>query len=92
MRRVEKIEVNIDSLRENYKEFIKNNILILKFQQIFRGEKHNVCTEEVNKIALSANNGKRIQPINSVETFEYETSKDLVFKKKEIKCNDTMKK
>ena len=92
MRRVEKIEVNIDSLRENYKEFIKNNILILKFQQIFRSKKHNVCTEEVNKIALSANNDKRIQEINLVETFEYETRKDLVFKKKEIKCNDIIKK
>ena len=41
---------------------------------------------------MSANNDKRIQEINLVETFEYETRKDLVFKKKEIKCNGIIKK
>ena len=41
---------------------------------------------------MIANNDKRIQEINLVETFEYETRKDLVFKKKEIKCNDIIKK
>ena len=46
----------------------KNNSLILKSKQIFRYEKHNVFTEEVNKIALSANGDKRIQSIDSIET------------------------
>ena len=51
-----------DNLRENHKEFIKkNNKLILKSQQRFRGEKYNVFTEEVNKIALSPIDDKRIQ-------------------------------
>ena len=30
-------------------------MLILKTQQRFRSEKHNVSTEEINKIALSSN-------------------------------------
>ena len=30
---------------ENYKEFIKNNRLILKSQQRFRSKKQNVLTE-----------------------------------------------
>ena len=34
---------------------LKNNKLILKSQQTFRSERHKVFTEEVNKIALSAN-------------------------------------
>ena len=57
------------SLQENHKEFIKNNKLILKSQQRVRGQKHNVFTEEVNKIALIANNGKIVQSIDSIETY-----------------------
>ena len=48
------------SLRENHKEFIKNNKLILKLQQRFTSEKHYVFTEEVNKIAMIGNDDKRI--------------------------------
>ena len=63
--------LNVDILRENRKEFIENSKLILKLQQRFRNEKQNVFTEEVNKIALSANNDKIIQSINSLETCLY---------------------
>ena len=42
---------------------------------------HNVFTEEVNKVALNANNSKRRQSIDSIETHAYGTSKDLVHKK-----------
>ena len=31
------------SLRENYKELIKTNKLIIKLPQRFRSEKYNVC-------------------------------------------------
>ena len=48
----------MDSLRKNYKEFKKNNKFILKPKQRFRSEKNNVFTEEINKIALSANDYK----------------------------------
>ena len=62
---------------------MKNNKLILKSQQRFRREKQSVFTEEVNKIALSANDDKRLQSIDSIETYGYGTSKDLSYKKKE---------
>ena len=73
------------------KIFIKHNTLILKIQQTFRIERHNVFSEEINKIAVSSNDGKGIQSINSVETYAYRTSKDLLFKKEEIKCNNIIK-
>ena len=52
-----KKEIDVDSLKEDKKEFIKNR-LILKTQQRFKSEKHNVFTERMNKIALSSNDDK----------------------------------
>ena len=57
------------SLIENHKELLKNSRLISKLQQRCKSEKHNVFTEKVNKIALSANNDKSIQSINFIETY-----------------------
>ena len=54
-------------------------------------KKHDDFTEEMNKIALSSNQDKRIQSIHSIETYIYGTSKDLVCKKLEIKCNNIIK-
>ena len=65
-----------------------NDKLILKSQQNFRRKKYNVFTKEVNKIALSANRDKRIHSVDSIETYTYETSKDLVCKKEEPTCNN----
>ena len=53
-------KICIDSIKENHKELIKNNKLILKTLQRFKNERHNVFTEEINKIALSSNDDKRI--------------------------------
>ena len=77
----------MDSLRE----FMKNNKIILKTPKRFRSEKHNVFTEEINEIALSSNDDKRIKSIDSIETYAYRTSEDLVCKKEEIKCNNIIK-
>ena len=54
-------DIEVDSLRENHKEYIKSNRLILISRPRFKSEKHNVFTEEVNKIAWSANGDKKIQ-------------------------------
>ena len=57
---------------------------------------HNVFTEEINKIALSLNDDKRMQSIDLIETYAYGTSKDLVNEKCKdlvnIKCNHLIKK
>ena len=54
--------------------------MILKLHQRFRSKKHNVFTEQVNKITLSGNGDKRTQSINSAKTYGYGMRKDLVCK------------
>ena len=88
---LEKNEINIDSLKNVHKEFIKDNKLILKTQERFKSERHIVFTEEINKIALSLNYDKRIQSNDSIETYLYGTSKELLIEKAEIKCNNMIK-
>ena len=61
---------------KKYHEFISNNKLILKLQERFRSEK------QVNKVELSANDGKRIQSIDSIETYTYETNKEMIHRNK----------
>ena len=39
---------------------------------------HNVFTEEINKIALTLNDDKRMQSFDSIETCPNGASKDLV--------------
>ena len=43
----------------------------LKSQQRFKSEGHCVYTEEVNKIALSSNNDKRLQTFDRIRTYPY---------------------
>ena len=61
---------------KKYHEFISNNKLILKSQERFRSEK------QVNNVELSANDGKRIQSIDSIETYTYETNKEMIHRNK----------
>ena len=58
---------------ENYKYALFSNELIIRSQQRFRSYNHKVYTEEVNKIALSSNDDKRIQTYDKVTTFPYGT-------------------
>ena len=59
---------------ENYKDSLLNDKITLKSQQRFKSDHHKVYTEEVNKIALSGNDDKRLQIINKVTTYPYETN------------------
>ena len=52
---------------------------------------HNVFTSEINQIALSLNDDKRSQSIDSIETYAYGTRKDLVSEKEEVKCSNIIK-
>ena len=60
----------MDSLWENYRQFIKNNKLISKSQQRFRIKKHKLL-KKVYKITSSANDNKRIQLMDSIKTYAY---------------------
>ena len=81
--------MNTNSLKENHKKFVRNTKSILKAQQKFKNERHNVFTKEINKIALSSNDDKRMQSIDSIETYAYGTSKDLARNKATKQNNKT---
>ena len=70
---------------------MKNNKLILVTQQRFKSERRNVFTKDINKIALNSNDDERMKSIDSIETYVYGASKDLVSEKEEIKFNNTIK-
>ena len=59
---------------ENYKDSLFNDKVIIRSQQRFRSYNHKVYTEEVNKIALSSNDDKRIQTFDKVTTYPYGTN------------------
>ena len=63
-----------------YKDCLLNNEIILKSQQRFKSETHNVYTEEVNKIALSRNDDKRLQTFGRVTSYRYGTNAGKVCK------------
>ena len=88
---LEKSRIDIDSFKKGYKEFIRNNKLVLKTQKRFKSEKHNVFTENINKFALSSNADERMQSIDSIETDACGMNKVLVRGKEEIKCNNIIK-
>ena len=56
---------------EKFKDSLFNNKIILKSQQRFRSDHHRVYTEEVNKIALSSNDDKRLQTFDKVTMYPY---------------------
>ena len=65
---------------ENYKDSLFNDKIILRSQQRFRSDHHRMYTEEVNKIAQSSNDDKRIQIFHKVTTYSYGTNVFMVCK------------
>ena len=59
---------------ENYTDSLFNNNTILKSQLRFKSNHHNVYTEEINKIALSSNDDKRLQTSDKIITYPYGTN------------------
>ena len=54
---------------KNYKDCLFNDKTILKSQQRFKSDCHNVNTEGINKIALSSNDDKRLRPFDKITTY-----------------------
>ena len=82
---------NVGSLKEDKKEFIKSKLL-LKLQQIFNSERHNIFTKEVRKIAMISNDHKRMSSIDSLETIPYGMRRDIIWKKEKNKQINIIKK
>ena len=55
----------------DYKDCLLNDKVVLKSQQRFKSERHDVYTEEVNKIALSSNDDKRVCTSNKILSYPY---------------------
>ena len=59
---------------KNYKDCLFNDKTILKPQQRFKSDCHNLHTEEINKFTLSSNDNKRLQIFDKFETYLYGTN------------------
>ena len=59
---------------ENYKDCLFNNKTVYRSQERFKSYYHDVYTEEVNKIALSSNDDKRLQTFDRITTYPYGTN------------------
>ena len=69
-----KCVVKREILFNNYLDSLFNNKVLYRSQQRFRSDHHKVYTDEVNKIALSRNEDKRIQTFDRVTTYPYGTN------------------
>ena len=58
---------------QDFKDYLLNNKTVYRSQEIFKSYNHDVQIEEVNKIALSSNNDKRIETFDGIETYPYGT-------------------
>ena len=56
---------------EDYKKCLFDNEPTLKSQQRFKSENHEVYTENINKIALSSNDDKRIVALDGITSYPY---------------------
>ena len=61
-------------------ECLKEKKKILKRQQRFESDAHNVHTEEINKVALSFEDYKRLISYDGVTTYPYGISAEVLFK------------
>ena len=59
---------------QNFKDCLFNNKNVYRSQQRLKSYNHDVYTEEVNKIALSSNNDKRLQIFDRIITYPYGTN------------------
>ena len=59
---------------QNYKDCLLNNKTVYRPQERFKSYSHDVYTEEVNKIALSNSDDKRMETSDGIKTYPYGTN------------------
>ena len=69
-----KCVIKRDLVFKNYKDCLSNDKIILKSQQRFKSNRHEVYTEEIDKVALSSNDDKRLQTSDRIKTYPYGTN------------------
>ena len=63
---------------DNYKDSLLSNKTITTTKQRFKKDYHIITTEEINKIAWSRKDDKRIQSFDGIHTYPYGIDKDLL--------------
>ena len=66
-----KCVIKSDLKFDDYKDSALKNKIILRSQQRFKSDHHNVFTEEINKVAISSNDDKRIQDFDGIITHAF---------------------
>ena len=67
----ERCVIKQKTMFQNFEDCFLNNKTVYRSQERFKSYNHDVYTEEVNKIALSNNDDKRIQIFDGIETDPY---------------------
>ena len=70
---IKKVAVKNRIMFENFKECLFNNKIIRKSQETFKSELE-LHTIEINKVALSSNDNKRLQTFDRVTSFPHRTN------------------
>ena len=73
-KRIKKCVIKRRLMFKNYLDCLLNNKIILKSQQKFKIDFHNVYTRQINKITLSSNDDKRLQTFDKITTYPYKTN------------------
>ena len=73
---------------ENYTDCLFNDKMILKSLKRLKSDHHKVYTEEVNKIALSSDDDKKLQTFDKIETYPYGTPAVKVCKREMMVVRD----
>ena len=66
---------------QHYKDCLFNNKTIYRSQERFKSYYHDVYIEEVNNIALSSDDDKRLQTSDRITTYPYGTNEMMMINK-----------
>ena len=69
----------------DYEDCLLNNKIILKSQQRFKSDYHNVYLEQINKTALSSNDDRRLQIFDKMTTQHIHTEQ-MLSKYVKVRC------
>ena len=56
---------------DDYKNCLLNGEVVLKSKQRFKSKRHDVYTENIDKIALSSNDDKRLIASDKITSYPY---------------------
>ena len=73
---------------QNLKDCSLNNKTIYRSRERFKSYNHDVCTEEVNKIALSSNYDERMKTFDRITTYPYGSNAFKVSKSEMLIAKD----